>query len=448
MKILVVHNYYQCRGGEDQCFEDEVAQLESHGHEVIQYIQHNDSIQNRNHFSVALTTLWSRKSYRAVRELIRQHRPDVMHCTNTFPLISPSVYYAAAKESVPVVQALHNFRMICPGTYLLRDGKVCEQCVGKAFAWPAIQHRCYRASTAGSITVASLLSLHRLMRSWRNKVHAFYTLTEFSKRKLSGLGVEPERIVVKHNCVNPTPPPPNFPQDDYVIFAGRLSPEKGINVMLDAWNDHNPPCKLMIVGDGPLADMVAEAEKRNPMIDWVGQKSLQEVLHLMGSARCLVMPSVYYETFGRTIIEAYSVGTPVVVSRFGAMQELVRDGETGKLFERGNSADLIQKVAEVISDPARHQQLKRNARIEFEDNFTVDHNFQKLMDIYALAIHNAQTGDFGKGSGQPITPEPADLVELNGSPPAKDQPDRHAGEPSQTASEPPQEEIAGSNSVL
>lgn len=437
MKILVAHNYYQCRGGEDQCFEDEIAQLEAHGHEVIKYTQHNDSIKDRNHFSVALTTLWSRKSYREVLELIREHRPDVMHCTNTFPLISPSVYYAAAKESVPVVQALHNFRMMCPGTYLLRDGKVCEECIGKTFAMPAVRHRCYRGSLAGSITVASLLSLHRLMRSWKKKVHAFYTLTEFSKQKLAGLGVEPDRIVVKHNCVIPTPPPPEYVQRDYAVFAGRLSPEKGIDVMLDAWNKHNPPCKLLIVGDGPLADVVAEAQKNNPMIEWVGQKSLEEVLSLMGSARCLIMPSVYFETFGRTIIEAYSVGTPVVVSRFGAMQELVRDGVTGKLFERGDSADLIRKVNEVISDPELHESMKRAARIEFENNFTADHNFQKLLDIYELAISNAQTGDFGHES----TATETDLVELTGPDASHGIPSPHMAKKPAGEQEPTQEEV-------
>ena len=437
MKILVVHNYYQCRGGEDQCFEDEIAQLESHGHEVVKYTQHNDSIKNRNHFSVALTTLWSRKSYREVLELIRTHRPDVMHCTNTFPLISPSVYYAAAKESVPVVQALHNFRMMCPGTYLLRDGKVCEECIGKVFATPAVRHRCYRGSLPGSFTVASLLSLHRLMRSWKDKVHAFYTLTEFSKGKLAGLGVEPDRIVVKPNCVNPAPPVPNFQQEDYVVFAGRLSPEKGIDVLLDAWNNHNPPCKLVIIGEGPLEDMVVASQKKNPLIEWVGLKSLEEVLNLMGSARCLVMPSVYYETFGRTIIEAYSVGTPVVVSRFGAMQELVRDGVTGKLFERGDAADLIRKLNEVISDPESHASMKRAARIEFENNFTADHNFQKLLDIYQLAISNAQTGDFGKVS---VETEP-ELVKLSGPEPAHSIPSPHMGKNPAGEQEPTQEEV-------
>ncbi len=437
MKILVVHNYYQCRGGEDQCFEDEIAQLESHGHEVIKYTQHNDSIEDRNHFSVALTTLWSRKSYREVLELIRAHRPDVMHCTNTFPLISPSVYYAAAKESVPVVQALHNFRMMCPGTYLLRDGKVCEECIGRVFAMPAVRHRCYRGSLAGSVTVASLLSLHRLLKSWKKRVHAFYTLTEFSKGKLAGLGVEPDRIVVKHNCVNPTPPTPNYEQGDYVIFAGRLSPEKGIDVMLDAWNSHKPPCKLLIVGDGPLAEVVDEAQKDNPMIEWLGQKSLEEVLHLMGGARCLIMPSVYYETFGRTIIEAYSVGTPVVVSRFGAMQELVHDGVTGKLFERGDSADLICKVNEVVSDPEVHASMKRAARVEFENNFTVSHNFQKLLDIYELAISNARTGNFGKVS----TAKDKDLVELTGPEAARRIPMHHMGKKTATEQEPTQEEV-------
>ena len=388
MKILVCHNYYKVRGGEDQCFEDEIAQLESNGHTVIPYIRNNDSIDRKNQLSVALNTAWNRRSYREMRGLLREHKPDVLHITNTFPLISPSVYYAAEVERTPVVQALHNFRLLCPDAFLCRDSKVCEKCLTKKFAWPAIQHKCYRGSRAGSFAVSSMLAAHRLMGTWKNKVHLYYTLTEFSKGKLLNLGVDPDRIAVKPNCVYPDPGVGQGDQN-FVLFAGRLSQEKGISSLIDAWQSYNPNITLKIVGDGPLVEEVKAAAKSNPLIEWLGRKPFTEVLTLMGQAKAVVIPSVFFETFGRIIIEAYSSGTPVVASRIGAMQELVLDGETGYFFEPGDSADLMSKVKFVLSNEDARQQMRTKARTEFESKYTFDHNFQMLLDIYNQAIINA-----------------------------------------------------------
>lgn len=388
MKILVCHNYYKVRGGEDQCFEDEVAQLESHGHTVIPYIRNNDSIDRGNQLGVALSTAWNRKSYREMRGLLREHKPDVLHCTNTFPLISPSVYYAAEVESTPVVQALHNFRLLCPDAFLCRDSKVCEKCLTKKFAWPAIQHKCYRGSRAGSFAVASMLATHRLLGTWKKKIHLFYTLTEFSKGKLLTLGMAPDRIAVKPNCVHPDPGVGQGDQN-FALFAGRLSPEKGIYALLDAWKSHSPNIPLKIIGDGPLAGEVEAAAESTPLIEWLGRKPFTEVLNLMGQAKVVVVPSVFYETFGRIIIEAYSSGTPVVASRIGAMQELVLHGETGYFCEPGNSEDLMAKVKTILSDEEARQKMRTAARLEFESKYTFDHNFQMLLDIYDQAIVNA-----------------------------------------------------------
>lgn len=388
MKVLVCHNYYKVRGGEDQCFEDEVAQLESHGHTVIPYIRNNESIDRTNQLSVAMKTVWNRKTYREMKSLLRQHKPDVLHCTNTFPLISPSVYYAAEEQRTPVVQALHNFRLLCPDAFLCRDSKVCEKCISKTFAWPAIQHKCYRGSRAGSFAVSSMLAAHRIIGTWKKKIHLYYTLTEFSKGKLLNLGIEPNRIAIKPNCVYPDPGVGQGDQN-FVLFAGRLSQEKGISTLIEAWKSHQPKIGLKIVGDGPLADQVLAATQTHPEIEWLGRKPFQEVLKLMGQAKLVVVPSVFYETFGRIIIEAYSSGTPVVASRIGAMQELVSDGVTGYFFEPGNAEDLMRKVKSVLADETTRQQMRVAARAAFESQFTVDHNFQMLLDIYEQAIINA-----------------------------------------------------------
>lgn len=388
MKILVCHNYYKVRGGEDQCFEDEVAQLESNGHTVIPYIRNNDWIDRSNQLAVAMSTAWSRRSYREMRGLLREHKPDVLHCTNTFPLISPSVYYAAEVERTPVVQALHNFRLICPDAFLCRDSKVCEKCLTKKFAWPAIQHKCYRNSRAGSFAVSSMLAAHRLFGTWKKKVHLYYTLTEFSKSKLLNLGIKPDRIAVKPNCVHPDPGVGQGDQN-FALFVGRLSQEKGIYALLNAWESHQPNIPLKIIGDGPLSGDVEAAAARTPLIEWLGRKPFPEVLDLMGQAKVVVAPSVFYETFGRIIIEAYAGGTPVVASRIGAMQELLLHGETGYFFEPANSADLMTKVKAVVADEAARQKMRTAARREFDSKYTFDHNFQMLLDIYDQAIVNA-----------------------------------------------------------
>jgi len=292
-----------------------------HLKETILFTRHNDLIDSRNQASVAMSMLWNRQSYNEVRKLIQLHRPDVMHCTNTFPLISPSVYYAAQAEKVPVVQALHNFRHLCANSFLCRDGKVCEKCISKKFAWPAIKHRCYRESVAGSIVVSSFFAAHRLFGTWKNKVHIYYTLTNFSKSKLVNVGIAPEKMLIKPNSVQPEP---EAGQGDgnFCVFAGRISREKGILTLLEAWTEHNPGVGLKVIGDGPLSDEVQKAQAKNPQIEFLGRKPLAEVLRLMGQAKAVIVPSVNYETFGRTIVEAFATGTPAIVSRLGAMKEL------------------------------------------------------------------------------------------------------------------------------
>lgn len=388
MKILLCHNHYQQPGGEDQSFAAEADLLESRGHEVLRYTVHNDSIEGMSRREVARRTLWSRETYAALRTLIRRARPDVMHCTNTFPLISPSAYAAARAESVPVVQSLRNYRLMCPNALFLREGRVCEDCLGKLVAWPGIRHGCYRGSRAGSAVVAGLSAVHRLLGTWTRGVDLYFTLTEFARRKFIEGGLPAEKIVVKPNFVAPDPGA-GTGRGGYAIFVGRLSAEKGIDTLLAAWSRPEMELPLKIVGDGPLADQVAAAARENPRIEWLGRRPIHAVLPLIGEAACLLMPSVWYETFGRTIIEAYAKGTPVVVSRLGAMEELVDDGRTGRLFAPGDAADLAAKVRQLLADPQRLGRMREAARDEYLDRYTAGPNHDMLMAIYerAMTLH-------------------------------------------------------------
>ena len=314
MKILLCHNYYQQSGGEYHVFEDESWLLASRGHEVIRFTRHNDEIGNIRPWRVAVQTVWNSRAYADLRALIRRERPDVVHVTNTFPLISPAAHYAARAENVPVVQSLHNYRLLCPRADFLRGGRTCEDCVGKTFPWPALWHRCYRGSRAATAVTAAMVSFHRTMRTWTRVVDRFVAPTEFSRNRFIAGGLPPDRIVVKPNFLR-RDPGVGTGDGGFVAFVGRLAPEKGVATLLGAWERLPGDLRLKVIGHGPLADRVRTAAAEDRRIEWLGELPLERVLAVVGDAACLVVPSICYETFGRTAVEAFAKGTPVIASR-------------------------------------------------------------------------------------------------------------------------------------
>jgi glycosyltransferase involved in cell wall biosynthesis len=385
MKILVAHNFYKQPGGEDQCVAAEVAMLRAHGHEVMQYCLRNDSIDAMGRLQVASRTIWSRTAFRELRELFRTHRPQIAHFHNTFPLISPSAYYAARAESVRVVQTVHNFRLLCANSLLFRNGEVCEDCLGKSIPWPGIAHKCYRDSRAASTTVATMLTTHRVLGTWWKAVDVYIALTEFGRRKLVEGGLPADKIAIKSNFAYPDPGP-GAGTGRYAVFVGRLSAEKGVKALLQAWRHLGGELPLKLLGDGPLATAVQEAAKNNAMIQWLGNVPLETVNSLVGQAAFLVLPSQCYENFPRVIIEAFAKGTPVIVPKLGAMAEIVHDGRTGLHFKPGDPLDLAEKVRSILADPWKLPQMRRAARQEFDQHFTADANHHSLVAIYERAL--------------------------------------------------------------
>lgn len=381
MRVLLCHNYYQQPGGEDRVFAAEGELLESRGHEVLRYTAHNDCIETMSRAALLRRTLWSSEAYDDVRALVRRHRPDVMHCHNTFPLLSPSVYRAARDEGVPVVQTLHNYRLLCLNATLLRKGQPCEECVQRATPWPGVRHACYRGSYTASAAAAMMLQWHRWRRTWTEAVDHYIALSEFSRRKFLDAGFPAGKITVKPNFVSSNSGAGNG-DGDYALFVGRLAPEKGIHTLLAAWSWLRSDIQLRIVGDGPLAAMVDEAAAADPRITWLGQCSPAEVQATLRDAVCLVMPSVWYETFGLTITEAFAAGTPVIASRMGSMRELVADGRTGFHFTPGDGADLADKVETFFRASATRTTMRLAARREYEERYTADVNYGMLMDVY------------------------------------------------------------------
>jgi glycosyltransferase involved in cell wall biosynthesis len=385
MRILVAHNYYQEAGGEDQVFSSETTLLEAHGEEVVRWTRHNDAIKQMSGMSAACAALWSRRSVAELREMIRRQRPQVVHFHNTFPLISPAAYYVARAGGAAVVQTLHNYRLLCPNALFFRNGRVCEDCLGKSIPWPSVVHKCYRGSRSASAAVAAMLTMHRALGTWRKAVDVYIALTEFSRRKFIEGGVAAHQIIVKANFVHPDPRAGEG-RGGYGVFVGRLSPEKGLVTLLSAWKSLGGRVPLKVVGDGPLAAAVQEAAAAGVGLEWLGRRPIPEVYSLIGEATFLVLPSHCYETFGRTIVEAFAKGTPVIAPRLGAMAELVEHGHTGLHFQPGDPLDLAAKVRQLVSAaPPERARVRQAARHEYERKYTAEPNYRALMAIYRLA---------------------------------------------------------------
>lgn len=380
------HNYYQQPGGEDVSYESEVSLLRSRGHDVLTYTVHNNDIDQIGRIALARKTIWNQQTYRDLSELIRREQPEIMHCTNTFPLISPAAYHAARREDVAIVQSLRNYRLLCPNTYFLRDGKICENCLGKSLPIAAITHACYRGSRAASAVVTAMLGVHNMLKTWNRAVDLFFCPSEFTRQKFIEGGFAEEQVVVKPNFVSPDPGP-GTGRGNYAVFVGRLSPEKDIETLLQAWAQLPNKLPLKIIGDGPLADRVAQAQEGED-IEWLGHRPLDQVLSVIGDAAFLIMPSVWYETFGRTIVEAFAKGTPAIVSNLGAMAELVDDGVTGLHFEAGDPNDLASKVTNMFSDPAKLAKMRGAARAIFVQKFSAERNYEMLLSVYRIARKN------------------------------------------------------------
>lgn len=378
MRVMLVHANYKQRGGEDAVVDSELELLRDHGHEVVEYRRDNHDIDRMPKLMAAWDTLWCSRTYREVRARLRAERVDVMHVHNTFPLISPSVYWAADAEGVPVVQTLHNFRILCPQAMLLREGRVCESCIGKAVPWPGVVHKC-RGSLAESVVLTASLSLHRSLGTWRSKVTTYIALNDFCRRKMIEGGIPEQRVRIKPNFLSNERSPDN-PARTGGLFVGRLSAEKGLDVLARAVAHGGG--RPTVVGLGDLSGMAQEAFGDS----YLGGRKLPEILDLMRSALYLVVPSIWYENFPRTIVEAFSCGLPVIASRLGAMAEIIENGVTGLLFEPGSAEDLAAKMAWADAHPAEMIEMGRQARERYERLYTPEVNHEELLSIYRDAI--------------------------------------------------------------
>jgi len=391
MRVLLLHNRYQQPGGEDAVCESERRLLAEHGHDVVEVGVDNSSLEGRSRVLVGVQTIWSAENRRAVAKAIREFRPDLMHVHNFHAVFSPSVYYAASAAVIPVVQTVHNFRLVCPAATLLRRGAVCEECFSSSFYLPALRNRCYRQDRKATAAVAAMLWIHSRLRTWRRKVTLYIALTEFARRKLIEGGLPADRIVVKPNFVADGQEPASV-REGFALFVGRLAPEKGIHTLLEACR-RLPEIKVRVVGDGPLAEEVRAAAESLPGVSYVGRQSGQGVRALMRRAAFLVVPSTWYEGFPLVVAEAFAAGLPVIASRLGSLAEVVSDGQTGFLFHPGDSEHLAAIMRRAMSSEQDLEQMRLNVRREYELRYTAEVNYRRLLDIYqqALERHRRET---------------------------------------------------------
>ncbi|WKZ38695.1 MAG: glycosyltransferase family 4 protein [Anaerolineales bacterium] len=390
MRVVVAHNFYRQSGGEDAVFTSESSLLEQYGHEVIRHTVSNQDVDFHSRLKLAGATLWNHSEYKKIKKLLREKRPDIIHVHNTLPLLSPSIYYAAGAEGVPVVQMLHNYRPFCLNGVLYRDGHLCEDCIGR-IPLPGVLHKCYRGSYAASAGVLSLnVAYFRLLKTYQKHISVFITSTQFAKNLFIKMGLKEDNIIVKPNLVKVFDSVEKIRVDSEArsgaIFVGRLDSRKGIWTLLSAIERTNIP--LTLVGDGDLRMEIEEwlLERPNLKVEITGWLDSVEVAGRIKRSSVLVLPSEFYESFGNVIVEAFSCGIPVVTTNIGAQSELVQHGRTGYLYAYGDVDALAKALQTLLDNPELSLVMGKNARREFEMKYTAERNYRALMDIYSGVI--------------------------------------------------------------
>ncbi len=387
MRILIIHNKYQQKGGEDAVFEAEYNLLNKSGHQVESLLFNNNNIKSIGEkLSLGIKSIYNRQSKFQLKKAILKFKPEVIHIHNLFYIASPSMLYEAQQHNIPVVMTLHNYRLICSGALLFRNNQPCKACVNSDFPVKGLIHKCYNNSLVQSAQVTLTTGIHKKLGTWKNCIDKFITLTEFSKSifQNSSLNVKANQLAVK----------PNFVEDfgignfdnrkDHFLFIGRLTMEKGVNVLLKAFS--NTKNKLEIIGDGPLKRMVEEHCQDNKNIIYHGLQEKAFIFNALKSCKALIFPSIWYEGLPITILEAFSTGTPIVASDIDNINTIVTDGFNGIHFKTSNHEDLEIKVS-TFGKSDGHRQLYTNARKTYEKYYHPDANYTRLMQIYNDAIN-------------------------------------------------------------
>jgi glycosyltransferase involved in cell wall biosynthesis len=381
LRILQVHNRYrQGWGGEDTVADVEFAMLTRRGHQVDRLLVSTSELDGAGPVRLlraGLGNIWSSRGYREMGDAIARFQPEIIHVHNTFPLLSPSIYWAAHNAGVPVVQTLHNFRLICANAILLRNDTPCEDCVGN-LGLSALRHRCYQGSVASTLALVSSAAFHRWANTFTTKVQAFIALNEFSKSIFVRGGLPEDKIFVK----------PNFtyaaavhkePRRSQFVFVGEISVQKGVALLLDAWAEAAPDeARLLMIG---YALSRRYSSLRN--VTWCGRQSREQVIETVAISRFLILPSLCYENCPMAVLEAFSVGTPVIVPDRGAFPCLMKHEREGIAFSAGDRTSLAQAILKACDqDSSSWNAFSGNALQAYKQQFGAEQSYRQLMTIY------------------------------------------------------------------
>jgi len=389
MRILVIHNRYLQYGGEDATFESEVRLLKQNRHDVEVLIFDNhllDSLVEKIKSSYNL--FYNRQSEKKVRQIIEKFNPDVIHVHNFFYVASPSIFYAARRSKTPIVVTLQNFRLICSGALLMRSGSVCELCVYSRFPFQGVIHRCHKNSSLQTALLTLVTGFHKLIGTWIHQVSHYVAVTEFTRQKYinSSLNISASKISVKPNSVKDFGIGLRKERKDYFLYIGRLSKEKGIDILLAAFRDVK--YTLHIIGDGPERQKVIEEAVVNSAIVYHGYQGKEFIIEKLKKCKALVFPSVWYECLPITILEAFSTGTPVIISDIGNLNTIVTDNFNGLHFNKSDIDSLQSALGKIYEGNVELSYLYANARKTYESNYSEIENYKRLISIYSKLLYD------------------------------------------------------------
>lgn len=386
MNILIVHNYYKIPGGEDTVVKNEINLLREHGHKVKLYKRSNEELESYGvlkKLSLPFKIVFSIKSYKELRDIIRKDNIDVVHVHNTLCVISPSAYYAALSLKKPVIQTIHNFRLLCPGATFQRNGKVCEECIEKGL-FHSCKYNCYRSSRLTTFAIALMTSFHKIIGTYR-RIH-YICLTDFNKEKLLQMNrkgkvfIKPDNIYIKPNFTDfKMKVLPWSVRKNQIVYAGRLDETKGIHLMLQAW-ENITNMKLVICGVGPEDDWCKKyiIENKLKNVEMLGFLSHEKTMKIIAESKALVLLTQWYEGFPMVLAESFACGTPVIGSRIGNVGNLIINNVNGIKVDQESVASVIEAVNN-ISD------MTDSTKLISDEYYSIDKNYKQLIEIYKNA---------------------------------------------------------------
>lgn len=396
-KVICAHNFYKtgAPSGENQVFNVEKELLTKNGNEVSEFSRASDEIHVQGILGTiygAFATPWNPWMAKSIRQEIHKFRPDIVHVHNTFPLLSPAIFHAIGKSAARVL-TLHNYRLFCPAAIPMRDGQVCTKCLDQRSPVPAMIHGCYRGSRAATLPLALNVALHRVLGTWANQVDAFICLSEFQRELMIEAGLPAEKVHVKPNFYPGNPAVVAWPErKPYVVFAGRLTAEKGVINLIRAWQAWGQGApELRLVGDGELRPELERMASGLP-VRFLGQLSAENAQAEIANARLQILPSEWFEGFPMVVREAFAFGTPAAVSDIGPLPSIVEHGKSGIVFRPANPQSLLHEVRSAWEAPGLLERLGQGARAEFESKYTEEANYATLMEIYRKAIEVSRNG--------------------------------------------------------